>query len=35
MEALYRAKLFEHGAQSPDIPMASATTIKPKYPFKD
>lgn len=29
MEALYnRAKLLEHGAQSPDIPMASAATIQ-------
>lgn len=29
MEALYnRAKLPEHGAQSPDILMASATTIQ-------
>jgi len=29
MEALYnRAKLLEHGAQSPGIPMASATTIQ-------
>lgn len=29
MEALYnRAKLLEHRAQSPDIPMASAATIQ-------
>lgn len=29
MEALYnRAKLLEHGAQSPDIPMASATAVQ-------
>lgn len=29
MEALYnRAKLLEHGAQSPDIPMASAASAQ-------
>lgn len=36
MEALYnRAKLFEHGPQSPDLTKVSAAAIQHINPFKD